>query len=498
MAGGKKSKGLSQRKPKSSVSQKKPAFHTGNASTNPSRPLPDNKKAGFYRTKATINRLNMYNTKVDFKKRREQPSGPSRMAPDRRWFENTRVITQSKLEAFRQQMADAANDPYSVVLKRSKLPIPLLQESTKTEKMNLLTIEPFDSTFGSKKTRKRPKLSHGDIEALVDGADLQRVGYNEEKDTLMLRTDDGSRKAVSEEVFNKGTSKRIWQELYKVVDSSDVIIQVLDARDPMGTRCQRLEKHFRKDRAHKHLVLLLNKCDLIPSWATAQWVKVLGREYPTLAFHASITNPFGKNSLIQLLRQFGKLLKDRKHVSVGFIGYPNVGKSSVINTLKKKKVCKAAPTPGETRVWQYINLTNRVYLIDCPGVVPNDEASNDDTSKVLKGAVRAERLQCPEDYVEEVLRRVKREYILNKYKLTSDVSWEDSEEFLKILAVKMGKLRKGGEPDLAIAARIVIYDWQRGRLPSFVCPPFKPHSDEAVETKTPTEEEIDNQNASVS
>jgi len=69
-----------------------------------------------------------------------------------------------------------------------------------------------------------------------------------------------------------------------------------------------------------------------------------------LAFHASITNPFGKGALIQLLRQFGKLHGDQKQISIGLIGYPNVGKSSIINTLKKKKVCKVAPIPGETKV----------------------------------------------------------------------------------------------------------------------------------------------------
>ena len=69
-------------------------------------------------------------------------------------------------------------------------------------------------------------------------------------------------------------------------------------------------------------------------------MKILSAQYPTLAFHASITNPFGKGSLINILRQFAKLHSDKKQISVGFIGYPNVGKSSIINTLRKKKVCK--------------------------------------------------------------------------------------------------------------------------------------------------------------
>jgi nuclear GTP-binding protein len=122
-------------------------------------------------------------------------------------------------------------------------------------------------------------------------------------------------------------------------------------------------------------------------------VTILSAEYPTLAFHSSITNPFGKGALIQLLRQFSNLHADKKQISVGFIGYPNVGKSSVINTLVKKKSCKVAPIPGETKVWQYITLMKRIFLIDCPGVVyPTGES---ETELVLKGVVRSEKLSEP-------------------------------------------------------------------------------------------------------
>lgn len=80
----------------------------------------------------------------------------------------------------------------------------------------------------------------------------------------------------------------------------------------------------------------------MPTWVTQRWVAVLSQEYPTVAFHASMTHPFGKGALINLLRQFAKLHIDKKQISVGFIGYPNVGKSSIINTLRSKKVCKAS------------------------------------------------------------------------------------------------------------------------------------------------------------
>ena len=117
--------------------------------------------------------------------------------------------------------------------------------------------------------------------------------------------------------------------------------------------------------------------------------------------HASMKNPFGKGAFIQLLRQFSVLHKDLKQISVGIIGYPNVGKSSVINTLRKKKVCKVAPIAGETKVWQYITLMKRIYLIDCPGVVYTSQES--DTELLLKGAVRLENVPQSELHIDQVL-----------------------------------------------------------------------------------------------
>lgn len=267
-------------------------------------------------------------------------------------------------------------------------------------------------------------------------------------------------------MFEKGQSKRIWGELYKVVDSSDVVVQVLDARDPQGTRCRHLEKHLKENCKHKHLILLLNKCDLVPAWATKGWLHVLSREYPTLAFHASITNSFGKGSLLSVLRQFARMKNDKQAISVGFIGYPNVGKSSVINTLRTKNVCKVAPIPGETKVWQYITLTKRIFLIDCPGVVYHNHDS--ETDIVLKGVVRVANLQDASEHIGEVLRRVKRDYLKRAYKLQD---WTDDNDFLYQLCKISGKLLKGGEPDLMTAAKMVLHDWQRGRIPFFVPPP---------------------------
>lgn len=151
---------------------------------------------------------------------------------------------------------------------------------------------------------------------------------------------------------------------------------------------------------------------------------------------------------------------------MGFIGYPNVGKSSVINTLRSKKVCKVAPIAGETKVWQYITLMRRIYLIDCPGVVYS--APESDTDKVLKGVVRVENVNNPEDYISPVLERVRKEYIKKTYQIEN---WTSTLDFLEQLAQRSGKLLKKGEPDIQIVARMVLNDWQRGKLPFYITPP---------------------------
>lgn len=104
---------------------------------------------------------------------REITSSSGRIQPDRRWFGNTRVVTPNELDQFRKEMLEANSDPYSVVLKRKKLPMGLLRDAadyvhdgnttadtttTMNNKAALLEQEPFERSFGSKSNRKRVKL----------------------------------------------------------------------------------------------------------------------------------------------------------------------------------------------------------------------------------------------------------------------------------------------------------------------------------------------------
>ncbi|XP_075460861.1 nucleolar GTP-binding protein 2 [Ascaphus truei] len=461
----------------------KPQFK-GRSTINPSTASsnPDRVKGeggNNMRDRSTIKRLNMYRQKERRNNRgkviktlQHQSSVASgtvaRVEPNIKWFGNTRVIKQSSLQKFQDEMQVVMKDPYKVVMKQSQLPMSLLHDRTKphNSKVHILDTETFGTTFGPKSQRKRPNLAAGDMQELLEKAEALAESYDQEKDRDLVTEDTGVRDEVSEEIYKKGQSKRIWGELYKVIDSSDVVVQVLDARDPMGTRSPHIETYLKKEKHWKHLIFVLNKCDLVPTWATKRWVARLSQDYPTLAFHASLTNSFGKGAFIQLLRQFGKLHGDKKQISVGFIGYPNVGKSSVINTLRSKKVCNVAPIAGLTKVWQYITLMRRIFLIDCPGVVyPSGDS---ETDIVLKGVVQVEKIKCPEDHIDAVLARAKPEYISKTYRIDT---WENAEDFLEKLAFRTGKLLKGGEPDRQTVSKMVLNDWQRGRIPFFVKPP---------------------------
>ncbi|KAI9766611.1 MAG: GTPase required for pre-60S ribosomal subunit nuclear export and maturation [Geoglossum simile] len=455
------------------------------------------KGENFYRDAKKVKTLNMFKdgkaqrnasgkiTKAASYQSRELPK--ARIEPNRKWFGNTRVIAQDALNSFREAIAERASDPYSVLLKTNKLPMSLIRDGQgknglkKHEAKMTVETAPFADTFGPKAQRKRVKLGASSLEDLISATEKSHDSYLDRLEQLKLLSGntgsdldagqeanpDGGIATAREPVFSKGQSKRIWNELYKVIDSSDVVIHVLDARDPLGTRCRSVEKYIKEEAPHKHLIFVLNKCDLVPTSVAASWVRYLSKDYPTLAFHASITNSFGKGSLIQLLRQFSSLHSDRKQISIGFIGYPNTGKSSIINTLRKKKVCTVAPIPGETKVWQYITLMKRIYLIDCPGVVPPSTIDSEQDI-LLRGVVRVENVENPEQYIEAVLERCKPQHLEKTYDIRG---YNNATEFLELLARKGGRLLRGGEADLDGVAKMVLNDFLRGKLPWFTpCP----------------------------
>lgn len=141
--------------------------------------------------------------------------------------------------------------------------------------------------------------------------------------------------------------------------------------------------------------------------------------------------------------------------------------------MRKKKVCTVAPIPGETKVWQYITLMKRIYLIDCPGIVP-PSITDTPTDILLRGVVRVENVDNPEQYIPAVLAKVKPHHMERTYELKG---WTDHIHFLELLARKGGRLLKAGEPDVDGIAKMVLNDFSRGKIPWFTPAPAEEAGD---------------------
>lgn len=245
------------------------------------------KGENFYKDAKKIKRLQMYKTGRAVRNAKgeivqaatlQSTDAPiARVDPNRKWFGNTRVIAQDALTHFREAMGAKKNDTYSVLLRRNKLPMSLLDEKDLTDSptAKIIETESYEHAFGPKQQRKKPRtLAASSLDELASMTEADSKIYEEKQEldaTLglmggsFLEKDDFTQEA-KEAIFHKGQSKRIWNELYKVIDSSDVVIHVLDARNPLGTRCESVEKYMREECAHKHLIYVLNKCDLVPTW----------------------------------------------------------------------------------------------------------------------------------------------------------------------------------------------------------------------------------------
>lgn len=282
------------------------------------------KGENFYRNAKKLKTLNMLKdpgpqrnsagkiTKAAPYQSKELPN--ARIEPNRKWFGNTRVISQGALDSFRQAVAERTNDPHQVLLKTNKLPMSLIRDQSdnkngvKIHKAKVaVESAPFEDTFGPKAQRKRVKLSAATLDELAGETVKMQDNYLErlEENKLLsgktaeemqeLDNENGELTTAREPVFSKGQSKRIWNELYKVIDSSDVILHILDARDPEGTRCRSVEKYIKEEAPHKHLVFVLNKCDLVP---TKVAVSFLGLFF--IRYHPSFSPSTAKSGPLSL------------------------------------------------------------------------------------------------------------------------------------------------------------------------------------------------------
>ncbi|KAI0766990.1 hypothetical protein C8Q74DRAFT_1354828 [Fomes fomentarius] len=278
---------------------------------------------------------------------------------------------------------------------------------------------------------------------------------------------------------NEQLRRHYIRALHKVIDESDIIVLVLDARDPEGCRSRLVEEEVRRRESEgKRLVFVLNKVDLIPRDNAQAWLRYLRHTTPTLPFKSASSHQrtnLSSSTAPALLRLLKAYKPSAQSITVGIVGYPNVGKSSLINSLKRSKVCAVAAQPGHTKDLQTVQLERGLKIIDSPGVVFDEDdfddgkgSSSRKTNVLLRNVVKVEHVEDPVGIVGEILARTDRGTIKKLYTVEDYTS---TLEFLTMVALTTGRLLKGGTPDTLAAARQILTDWNHQKIPYFSSPP---------------------------
>ncbi|PYI12578.1 hypothetical protein BO78DRAFT_457021 [Aspergillus sclerotiicarbonarius CBS 121057] len=317
--------------------------------------------------------------------------------------------------------------------------------------------------------------------------------------------------SLASQTASKESSRRAFDKVFKqVVDAADVVLYVLDARDPEGTRSKEVERAIMSaDGGNKRLILILNKIDLVPPPVLKGWLVHLRRYFPTLPLKASngtanahsfdhkqLSVKGTSETLFRALKSYAHNKQMKRSISVGVIGYPNVGKSSVINALTARlnkgssNACPTGAEAGVTTSLRSVKLDSKLKLIDSPGIVfPNAGNKGDKKKKkqeeharlILLNAVPPKQIEDPIPAVSLLLKRLSTSEdliakLLQVYNIPPLIpsGGDQTHDFLIHVARKRGRLGKGGVPNLDAAAMTVITDWRDGRIQGWVNAPVLP------------------------
>ena len=296
-----------------------------------------------------------------------------------------------------------------------------------------------------------------------------------------------------------------WDLVKRIITESDIVLEVLDARLVELSRNEEVENLIKG--VGRPVIFVINKSDLMDKKKLKTVVEELKKNGEVVFLSAKEKGSW-RMLLTRIKKVFAKYGKRKKiergkfdpkqkyreaigEIVVGVLGYPNVGKSAIINQLAHKKKVQVSKKAGTTHGIHWVRASDDIKLIDSPGVIPLKK--EDEIRYALIGARNADRLKEPDVVADAVINMF---WELNKVGLAKfyDIDFEGVEEFEeevekevigedgKVKIIKEKKIRvdsyeilervasrkrylvKGGNNDINRTAVLVIRNWQQGKL----------------------------------
>jgi len=252
------------------------------------------------------------------------------------------------------------------------------------------------------------------------------------------------------------------KQIKEALPGVDILIEVLDARIPFSSENPLLAEI----RGDKPCIKVLSKTDLADPEATALWQAYLEKQQGVKTLAIRTDQPEKALQLMDLCRKMmPNKVKNEKTIHTMIVGIPNVGKSTLINTLAGRIIAKTGNEPAVTKAQQRIKLDDGITLSDTPGVMwPNVENKNSGYRLAATGAIRDTAMDYTDVafYAVDFMAKHYPERLLERYELDSLPNSEL--EMLEAIGQKRGCLRGGGQVDLDRVSKIFITELRAGTL----------------------------------
>jgi len=252
------------------------------------------------------------------------------------------------------------------------------------------------------------------------------------------------------------------KEIEEVMPQVDLVIEVLDARIPYSSENPMVSTL----RGNKPCIKLLNKSDLADPETTQRWIEYLEREQGVKAMAITTLQAAQVKKIPDLCRKFVPSRdKIEKDIRTMIMGIPNVGKSTIINTLAGRMIAKTGNEPAVTKVQQRINLRNGIVLSDTPGILwPKVDNEKSSYRLAVTGAIKDTAMEYEDVamFAAEYFLQAYPEAIAERYKLKE---LPDTDiELLEAIGRKRGALRPGGRIDLHKVSELVLHEFRSGKI----------------------------------